>query len=103
MSTKKEDGLYAAMTKGDWEAVEELRADADEDFRAAYAHYQADHDMPERTRMKATKDAVKAENVAAKREAEAADQIAAEREEAMRADAAALAAATSDNRDRPEG
>jgi len=69
--TGQETALYEAMTAGDWEAVETMRADAveadaveqfDVDYANAYAHYQADHEMPEDQREAHTADQVEDEN-----------------------------------------
>src|SRR5262245_4096855 len=75
--TAQETQLYDAMTAGDWDTVDQLRQtayDADQtppdpepddwlspadqydlDYGYAYAHYQADHEMPEGAREAATK------------------------------------------------
>jgi len=69
--TTQETALYEAMTAGAWETVEEMRQTAveeeeteqfDVDYANAYAHYQADHEMPEGEREAHTADAVEDEN-----------------------------------------
>jgi predicted short-subunit dehydrogenase-like oxidoreductase (DUF2520 family) len=69
--TGQETALYEAMTAGDWDTVEEMRqaaVEADEleqydvDYQNAYAHYQADHEMPEDQREAHTADQVEDEN-----------------------------------------
>jgi predicted short-subunit dehydrogenase-like oxidoreductase (DUF2520 family) len=71
VATDQETALYEAMTAGDWDAVEEMRTAAaeeealdqfDVDYANAYAHYQADHEMPQSEREAHTADAVEDEN-----------------------------------------
>jgi len=79
--TPQENALYEAMSAGDWDTVDQMRADAygaeqvpdeetgltpaqqfDVDYGYAYAHYQADHEAPEQAREAATKVEVHNEN-----------------------------------------
>lgn len=91
--TEQEDVLYDHMTAGEWDAIEELRADAyaadptppdpvpedwlppaeqfDTDYGYAYGHYQADHEAPEAAREVATKVEVSEENATAAEREEA--------------------------------
>jgi hypothetical protein len=74
VATEQEDELYQAITAGDWDKVEVMRVSANEsgdlevidqfaiDYTNAYAHYQADHEMPEEEREQATAEKVKTEN-----------------------------------------
>ena len=84
--TEQEQALYDHMHAGEWEQIEQLRADAyaapppeakdgeqmitpaeqfDEDHANAYTHYQADHEAPEKAREAATKAQVQDENATA--------------------------------------
>jgi hypothetical protein len=84
VATDQETALYEAMTAGDWDTVEEMRQEAAEadpappdpvpddwlppvdqyevDYANAYAHYQADHEMPEEQREENTAEQVTDEN-----------------------------------------
>lgn len=87
-TTKQEDDLYKALTKGDHDAMKQMRQDAytadqtppslpppegwetpaeqfDIDYQNAHAHYQTDHEMPEGDREQATAEQVQEENTAA--------------------------------------
>jgi hypothetical protein len=64
----QEEVLYDAMSSGDWSTVEELRQDAadpeqfEADRFAAWTHYQADHEMPQKERESNTRAHVKEHN-----------------------------------------
>ena len=72
--TAAEDALYEAMSAGNWDAVDEARADAYEDgageqfeadHAAAHARYQADHETSEQDRIEQTAETVETENTEA--------------------------------------
>jgi len=82
----QENALYEAMSAGDWQAVDDMRAEAyaadqtppdtdppiidwtppaqqfDADYSNAYAHYQADHEPHEDERVENRATEVKTEN-----------------------------------------
>ena len=76
--TEQETVIYDALTAGEHETIDTLREDAiaagdteleqfTVDYTNAYAHYQADHEAPERAREGATLAAVEDENTEASR------------------------------------
>jgi hypothetical protein len=72
--TPEEDALYALMTEGDWEAIDQARQDAyeagegeqfEEDYTYAWLRYQADHEAPESERILNTEAEVHEQNAMA--------------------------------------